>query len=124
FSASSTAQILAAVPGQPTLTNITTDSITVIIAQNGNVSTVQYAIHETTTDSYVQADGSLNTSTIWQTYSSWGSGSGTAVTGLSGSTTYTFEVKARNATPTETAFSTSASAITAANAPSGFQATT
>jgi hypothetical protein len=123
FSATTSADMLAAVPGAPTLTGITTSSITVIIIPNGNTSTVEFAIYESTTNKYVQADGTLGASAIWQTYTTWGGGSGQVVSGLTGSTTYTFAVKARNATPTESALSSSTSAITADNAPSNFSAT-
>ena len=55
---------------------------------------MEYAIYESSTGNYVQADGSLDTSAVWQTISSWGA---ETVTGLSSPVAqYSFQTKSRN----------------------------
>lgn len=111
------ARTLANVPGAPTVNGTSTSSLTVIMDVNSNPASTEFAIYETGTTKYVQADGTLNTSPAWQTYTTWGGASGQVVTGLSVNTAYTFQVKARNADNTETALSSSGTKYTLANAP-------
>ena len=108
---------LAAVPSAPTVNNATTSTLNVTINANGNPSTTEFAIYETTTSQYVQAGGALGASVAWQSNGLWGT---VTVTGLSVNTQYTFEVKARNnASPqAETGFGATASKYTLANVPS------
>src|SRR5690606_8500989 len=61
---------------------------------------------------YVQADGSLGATAVWQTAAAWGV---ETVTGLASETEYTFTVMARNGDLVETAPSLSASATTLDN---------
>lgn len=118
--AAATTYTLASVPDAPSVSAPSTSTAVVVVHQNGNPTgagtsgDTEYALHETTTDQYVQADGTLGASADWQTYATWGSASGKTVTGLTPNTTYTFEVKARNADNTETAFSSTASTVTSA----------
>ena len=58
---------------------------------------------------YIQSDGSLNASPLWQTVAQWGT---KTVTGLTGSTTYYVCAKARNGDNNETVFSPVSSATT------------
>ena len=107
---------LANIPSAPTVGTPTSSSLHVAITSgDGNPGTTEYAIQETTSGNYVQADGTLNTSAIWQTASAW---STITVTGLTYNTTYTFEVKARNGASTETAFGSTANGTTNAIAAS------
>jgi len=62
---------------------------------------------------FVQTGGSLGGSQFYQTYSAWGSGSGTSVVGLAPSTTYYVAVAAKQGTFTNTEYGASASAATA-----------
>ncbi|MDD4985730.1 MAG: IPT/TIG domain-containing protein, partial [Dehalococcoidales bacterium] len=102
---SATAVTLANTPGQPTLSSATTTGMNIVIDSVDNPSGTQFAIHETTTDTYVQqSDGSLDASADWQTYTNWGGLLGIDVTGLTPNTSYTFEVKARNSENTETGY--------------------
>ncbi|GEM_PF-858783 len=102
---------LADVPSAPTLSGAISSSIDVAINSSTNPSTTQFAIYETSTSQYVQVDGTLGASAAWQTASTWGT---KTVTGLSPSTSYTFEVKARNGDNTETALGLPASLSTSA----------
>lgn len=84
-------------------------------ATDGNPDSTEYAIQETTTNQYVQADGSLATTPVWNSTGALGWNSPITVTGLTANTNYTFQVKARNGANVETAFSPTASATTLPN---------
>jgi hypothetical protein len=99
---------LANQPVAPTVGNATTSSLDVTINADGNPVGTLYAIHETTTDSYVHADGSLG-AIAWLAAGTY------SVTNLDDNTLYTFEVKAKNGADVETLFSTSASGTTLEN---------
>lgn len=99
---------LANVPGTPTVNNPTSTTLDVLIDVNSNPIGTEFAIQETG-GNYVQANGSLGAGAVWQTASVWGT---ETVTGLSGGTLYTFQVKARNGDNTETSFGTSANGTT------------
>jgi len=103
---------LANTPDAPSVGGPTSSSLNVSIGGgDGNPSTTTYAIREIGSGLYVQADGSRAASEIWQTATAWGT---IAVTGLSASTLYSFDVKARNGDNVETGFGTSASGTTSA----------
>lgn len=104
----------AAVPGAPTVATVTQVSAEVTVDENGNSVTTEYAIQEDNSEDYVQGDGSLDSSEIWQTAEDWGT---VIVTGLTPATTYTFQVKARNGDLTQTSFGSSTDAVTEANTP-------
>lgn len=102
---------LAATPGALAVNNEQLSALDVTVnssTENGNPSTTQYAIQEIG-GQYVQANGSLGATAVWQTAATWGT---TTVTGLAVSTLYTFQVKARNGENVETAFGTSAGSST------------
>ena len=116
YSSTATKYTLAAVPSAPTVAAASTTSVTVTVNVNSNPAATEFAIQETG-GNYVQADGTLGVSAVWQTYATWGSGSGVTVTGLAGGTTYTFQVKARNGDNTATAFGSTGNAATNVSAP-------
>ncbi|MEE8391143.1 MAG: LamG domain-containing protein, partial [Anaerolineae bacterium] len=60
---------------------------------------------------YVQADGTIGASAVWQDEATWGA---KVVTGLSASTLYRFQVKARNGDDEETNFSAEGQGTTSA----------
>ncbi len=94
-----TFETTAAIPNSPTLSNPTLSSMDISVNSNNNPPSVEYLIEETTTRQYLQTDGSLGSSEIWQYESDWNV---TTVTGLTKATEYTFRIKARNdATPSE-----------------------
>jgi len=114
---------LANVPGLPTVEEPGATALRVIINQNGNPAGTGYAIYETSTLQYVQADGTLGLSTVWQDYATWGGATGVTVTGLAANTQYTFNTKARNGDLTETANSSNVSKYTLSAAPTNPAAT-
>ena len=107
---------LANTPSAPTVGSPTSSTLAVTIgASDGNPSTTTYAIQETTSGNYVQANGSLSGTAVWQTAAIWGT---VTVTGLTHATTYTFKTKARNGNNDETAFGSTTNGTTSAIAPS------
>ncbi|MEO6671780.1 MAG: lamin tail domain-containing protein [Ferruginibacter sp.] len=115
FGGSASLYTLANTPGAPTVNNPTASSLDVTLTLNGNPGITQFAIQETTTGNYVQTDGSLAALFVWQTASNWGT---KTVTGLTASTLYTFQVKARNDNNVETGFGATQNGSTiAANQP-------
>lgn len=108
---------LANTPTAPTVGNSTASTLGVTIGSgDGNPSTTAYAIKETTTGRFVQANGSLpaGSGAVFQTAATWnppGVGAET-VTGLSPNTTYTFEVEAMNSAVVITSFGPAASGTT------------
>lgn len=113
YSPDATFWTLANAPSAPTVDNPTPSTLDVAITSgDGNPSGTTYAIQETTSGNYVQANGSLGASAVFQTAVTWGT---KTVTGLNASTTYTFKVKAQNGGGTETVFSTTTSGTTSAS---------
>ena len=107
------------VPAQPTLTNTggtLYNSLDFVIATGGDKSDTNYAVaispDNFVTTYFIQGDDTISTSTVWQTYGGWGSGTGQRVTGLSASTTYNIKVKARYGNDSETRYSLAAAAST------------
>ncbi|NHB68069.1 T9SS type A sorting domain-containing protein [Perlabentimonas gracilis] len=110
---------LASIPNAPEITNITTSTLDITFENNSNPEITQFAIHETTTNRYIQPDGSMNTTPAWQTKSEWGT---TAVTlydvnNRTGNRNYNFEIKARNGAEIETSYGDATNITTLANTP-------
>lgn len=100
---------LAAAPTTPSVTNPTGTSLKLTLANSTNSAITTYSIYETTTANYVQADGTLGTTEVFQTAATWGN---KTVIGLSPTTTYTFQVRAKNGDGIVTAYSSTASGTT------------
>lgn len=107
------------VPGQPTLVNTggtLYNALDFVINTAGNQTDTTYAIaissDNFTTTNFIQADDTVGSSAVWQTYTGWGGGSGQRVTGLIANTAYKIKVKARYAADTETAYSITATDTT------------
>ncbi len=95
---------LAVTPSQPTVNNATETTLDVTIGTDTNPVTVNYAIRingGVFTNQNVQVNGSIGAAEVWQTKAAWAT---VTVTGLDFSTSYSFDVKARNSTPVETGF--------------------
>lgn len=97
-------------PGAPTVVAGASDALNVVIDENSNPSTTEYAIKVGAL--YVQANGTLGASEVWQTYTTWGGAVGIDATGLSANTSYDVSVKARNGDDDETSLSTQTSKYT------------
>ncbi|MFH0952384.1 MAG: LysM peptidoglycan-binding domain-containing protein [Patescibacteria group bacterium] len=101
---------LAKKPGTPAIASIGTSLLLVIDKNNnpegsGNSDDTEYVIYETSSEQYVQADGTLGDDAVWQTYGEWGGDDGQTIIGLNSQQQYVFKVKARNGDNLETAFS-------------------
>lgn len=113
----------ANVPEAATVTNTANwyNKLQVTIDQGGNPSDTKYAIAVSTDGfssniGYVQSDQTIGATLgleDYQTYSTWGSGSGFLIIGLTPSTTYSVKVKAMQGKFTETGYGPVASAATA-----------
>jgi len=111
----------ANVPPAPTLSNgggTYFNKLNFIINTGGNPSDTKFSVAVSTTSNftvtnYVQADGTLSGTPVYQTYAQWGSGTGTLATGLVSSTTYWFKVNAGQGKFTYSAYGPSASLATA-----------
>jgi titin len=114
---------LSQAPPAPTVSGVAIGTLNVNVnAPGGEPTSTTYAI-QTDADgngssfdsaSYVQGDGSLNVSAVYQTDSVWGN---KTVTGLSVNTVYRFRVKSRNGDSTDSAYGAAASTHTAAQVP-------
>ncbi|MFA6548300.1 MAG: Ig-like domain-containing protein, partial [Candidatus Margulisiibacteriota bacterium] len=90
-----TAGVKPYTPAAPTVNNPTATTVDVIVNKNASeVDGLAYAIYETTQGEYVQANGTLGVSPVWQTTTVWGT---VTVTGLASPvSTYVFKTKSRN----------------------------
>jgi hypothetical protein len=107
------------VPPSPTFTNPSSyyNKLHVIINQGNNSTDVTYAIAISTdnfaTDiKYLQADTTLGTTPVWQSYAAWNSGTGVDVIGLTTGTTYYARVSASRGTFTQGPYGPTATAAT------------
>ncbi len=107
-------------PGAPTLSNATQSTLTITNDENSNPSSnpaTSFAVHVQTTSptdstwdgKYVDASGDPSASAVWLTDAQIDN---LTINGLTGETTYTFEVKARNADGDETSFGATANETT------------
>lgn len=111
----------ANVPPAPTFTNSGSnyDRLQLTLNTGGNPTDSQFAVaispDNFTTTYYVKSDNTIGTTLVssdWRTYTSFGSGSGVAVTGLAGTTTYSVKVKARQGNFTESGWGPVSTAAT------------
>jgi len=100
-------------PPAPTVNNPQNTAVDVAVnAHASEAGDVQYAIFENSTGKYVQADGTLNTSAVWQLATTWGT---KTVSGLTSPVAnYSFKVKSRN--PSDTAYAVSSESAFSASA--------
>lgn len=111
-------------PATPVVDNPGEGQVDVTASKNSNEADgLEYAIFETSQSKYVQADGTLGASAIWQQLGTgagqWGNGTGVSgkvtVTGLSSPVAqYSFQVKSRNSADTSHAASSESSFSSAA----------
>ena len=106
---------LANIPAAPVVDNPTAHTLDITVGVNDNPSVTEFAIQETASSKFVQPDGSLGSSPVWQTADIW---SAVSVIDLSANTEYSFQVKARNAAGVETAYGNAVTQFTQAYIPS------
>ncbi len=110
------------VPGAPTLSNGSStyyNQLNFILSTSGNPTDTTYAVavstnNFTSTLGYVQASGAISGTQFYQSYTAWGGGSGSFVTGLTPSTTYEIRVAAMQGMFTNSNFGAYATASTVA----------
>jgi hypothetical protein len=111
----------ASVPPAPTVSNGSNtyyNKLLIIINNTGNLATdTTFAVASSTdgfaTTQYVQADGTLGVTPLFQTYLQWGAGGGSFMTALKPSTAYQVKVSAMQGVFTQSAYGPSASSSTA-----------
>jgi hypothetical protein len=111
----------ANVPLAPTLSNGSNtfyNKLQVTINTSGSdAGDYTYSIAVSTnnfaTTTYVQADGTLGSTAVYQSYATWGGASGSPIIGLSPNTTYKAKVNAMQGNFTNSAYGPAATAVTA-----------
>ena len=121
-SVASSVYTLANTPSTPTLTVPSSSSLNTVLSVNSNPAAINFAIYNSTLGKYLQTDGTLGNSAVWQTYSLWGGSSGTTTTGLLENTQYTYQTVAKNGDNIETTSSTDVSKYTLADVPTNLSA--
>ena len=102
---------LANVPVAPAVSSPTQTSLQVAVGSgDGNPVSTTYAMQETGSSKYVQADGTLAVTAVFQTAATWGT---KTVTGLTAGQVYSFRVQAQNGASVITAFGPATIANTA-----------
>jgi hypothetical protein len=108
------------VPPAPALSNSSGtyyNQLNCIVNTANNPTDTTYAIaistDNFTTTNYVQANGTIGASAVYQTYATWGGASGFQIVGLTSSTTYYVKVAAKQGLFTNTAYGAVASLATA-----------
>lgn len=109
------------VPPAPTLdtgSNTYYNKLGLTINTGSNPSDVTYSVAISTdnfaTTNYIQADGTVGASRVYQQYTAWGGAGGTFIVGLTPSTSYKVKVDALQGQFTNTGYGAAATAATAA----------
>lgn len=109
----------ANVPLAPTLSNGSStyyNQLGFIINTSSDPNDFTYSVAVSTdnftTTKYVQADGTLGVSKVYQTYAAWGGASGSTMTGLTQNTTYQVKMDAKQGLFTNSAYGPQASIAT------------
>lgn len=95
---------LAVSAGTPSITSSTTSTVSLSWSTSVNHAIVTYAIYNSSTGQYVAADGTLGSTAVYQTTSTWGAV--VTTTGMTPNTPYQFGVIARNGSNTDATTST------------------
>ncbi|MEI8143490.1 MAG: GLUG motif-containing protein [Candidatus Berkelbacteria bacterium] len=114
LSSSAAKYTLANVPAVPTLGTPTSSTVPVTIDVNSNPASTTFAIKVvySSTTKYIQANGTMGDSAVWQTAGTWNSPISNS--GLTANTSYTYSVAAQNGDSVATAYGTTANASTLA----------
>jgi uncharacterized repeat protein (TIGR01451 family) len=103
---------LANAPAIETLTVASDTSINLAIDVSENSTATEYAIYEVSSQDWLQADGTIDSARIYQTYANWLNGrSAILIENLTNNAMYSFKVIARNGDDIETDFSDSENII-------------
>lgn len=119
------------IPPAPTLSNgsgLYYNQLNCIVNTGGNPGDTNFAIAINTVNSftspnYVQADGTIGATAVYQTYTAWGGSGGFQIIGLVPSTTYYVEASAKQGMFTNTELSTTANSATTASPTLSFSVT-
>ena len=98
-----------AAPSVPSLGLVTGTTVQLLNLGDQNDATTAYLVQESTTGQYVGPNGRLQSAPFWLARQAW---TGTAIWGLSGTTTCQFRSKARNSLGVESSYGPAASMTT------------
>ena len=101
----------AAVPGTPTFGNVGPYSMRVFVDPVTNSDSAEFVVrvvYGANTRYLNYATGTVSVTEVWGSYAQFGGAAGIMLTGLTSSTNYTFDVKARNGALIETGYGSSA----------------
>ncbi len=115
YATSSLFYTLAATPGAPTLTATGRTTATVVMDANGNSTSTEFLLYNSTLSSYVTSTGASVSSPYWTGTSTWAT---ITIADLTCNTAYSFVAVARNGDTTETSTSTAGTVTTSACATS------
>lgn len=115
YATSSLFYTLAATPGAPTLTATGRTTATVVMDANGNSTSTEFLLYNSTLSSYVTSTGASVSSPYWTGTSTWAT---ITIADLTCNTAYSFVAVARNGDATETSTSTAGTITTSACATS------
>jgi hypothetical protein len=109
----------ANVPSAPTVSLVPEGSplnsgfsnMRITVNENGNPSTVQYAILEEYSNKFMQADGTLGAAEAWQTYAQWGGATGLTTAKMPDNYAYSLKAKAKNTGGAVTGYSPPTSVV-------------
>jgi hypothetical protein len=117
-----TFEMTANVPPAPTFTNPSSyyNKLKIVLNQGGNAADAKYAIAISSDNfvadtKYVQSDNTVGATLgteDWQTYTTWGGGTGVNIIGLAINTTYTVKVSAKKGNFTQSPYGPTAQAAT------------
>jgi hypothetical protein len=81
-------------PGVPAIIRVSKDKIKLVIDPNGNTFATLFAVQETKSGKFVQKDGRLGASAVYQSFAQWGDDNGIVIP-LPLGTAYAFKVYAK-----------------------------
>ncbi|MDI6756904.1 MAG: fibronectin type III domain-containing protein, partial [Endomicrobiia bacterium] len=123
YSIVTTSSTLAAPPGKPTATTVSTSTINLVVNEGTNSSGTEFCILVSTDDFssnlYVQTGGTRAANAVWRTKAQWNGSSGVNITEFTPNTRYSFKTQARNGDGVTTALSLADETYTRIETPLG-----
>lgn len=123
YSVSVTSSTLAAIPGKPTPTSLSTSTINLVVNEGTNSPATEFAILVSTDDFasnlYVQTGGTRAANAVWRAKTQWGGSSGINIADFAPNTKYAFKTQARNGDGVTTDLSIADETYTRIETPTG-----
>jgi hypothetical protein len=109
----------AELPTAPVVDEITASTVRIALSEDDNPDYTEYAIFETTISRYIQDDGTMSVTPVWNTFEEWGEKTVSlyANLNLTGNRHYSFGSIARNGAAVQTEIGETESILTLAHVP-------